>query len=186
MKSVLTIVLCFAMAFTTCSPAWVSTVTTILSVAAPALINILQIVAIAGGKPFDPNLATKINTDAATLKQLAADYAAASAAAKPGACSQLLAGIGMYSADVQLIINVAQVSNPVTQQKITLLTELVVGTVEAIAAVIPACSATAPTGPRVSQKFSVKNFVNDYNTELVKTTGNTVVDDLTPKLKLKR
>src|ERR1017187_10577373 len=79
-----------------CSVTWLTTIGDILTVAAPALVNILNIIAIAKGQPLNTSLAAQITTDAATVKTLATEFQAASAAAAPGVCSQLQAGISTY------------------------------------------------------------------------------------------
>jgi len=113
--------------------------------AAPALVNILQIVAVANGQPVNSNLEAKINADAAVIKTLAGDFAKASSSAAPTVCSQLQAAISTYQADQQLVLSAAQVSDLNTQTKITLLAGLVADTVQSIAAVIPACQANGQT-----------------------------------------
>jgi hypothetical protein len=190
MKTLLiTIVLSLAFITTACSTAWVSTLDTILAVAAPALSNILQIVAIADGKPFNSQLAAKIATDATAIKTLAGDYASVSSAAGPGVCQQLNAAIATYQTDQSLVLQVAQVSDTNTQTKITLLAGLVAGTVQAITAVIPQCTPSPTVNANIrmavsSPPLSVTNFVSEYNTILKLKTGNTAVDAVTPSLAL--
>ena len=127
MKKILVVALCFAMFCTACSTAWVATLDSILAAAAPALVNILQIVAVANGKPLNSNLAAKINADATAIKTLAADFAKVSSGSAPGVCQQLQAAVSAYQADQQLVLQVAQVSDSNTQTKIMLLTGLVAG-----------------------------------------------------------
>jgi hypothetical protein len=169
------------MLLTSCSAAWVSTLDTILAAAAPALINILQIIAIAESKPFHAELATKINADTATIKQLASDFASASGAA-PGVCQQLNAAVGVYTQDQQEVLALAQVSDSATQQKITVLAGLVTSTIGAITAVLPQCQ--NPSGKMATPPLNVRKFVTDYNAALTAKTGNAAVDALTAKLKL--
>ena len=137
MKTILVFTLSAAILLTGCSAAWISTIDAILAVAAPALINILQIVAVANNQPLNSNLAAKIDADAAAIKLLAGDFATASSASSSGICQQLQAAISTYQADQQLVLQVAQVSDTNTQTKITLLVDLVAGTIQAITAVIP-------------------------------------------------
>ena len=141
MRKVLIVVLSLAMFCTACSTAWVSTLDSIL--AAAALINILQIVAVANAKPMNNNLAAKINADATDIKTLAADFAKASSGSAPSVCQQLQAAVNVYQADQQMVLQVAQVSDSETQTKITLLAGLIAGTVNAITAVIPSCQDAA-------------------------------------------
>src|ERR1019366_2785949 len=98
MKKVLVVALSLAMCCTACSTAWVSTLDSIVAAAAPALINILQIVAVANGKPMNSNLAAKINADATVIKTLAGDFAKASSGSAPGVCQQLQAAVSAYHA----------------------------------------------------------------------------------------
>src|SRR5271163_3433082 len=111
MRKVLAIVLSLAVFCTACSTAWVSTLDSILAAAAPALINILQIVAAANGEPANSNLVAKINTDAAIIKTLASDFAQASSGSASGICQQLQAAVSVYQTDQQLVLQVAQVSD---------------------------------------------------------------------------
>lgn len=187
MKKLLVVALCFAMFCTACSTAWVATLDSILAAAAPALVNILQIVAVANGKPLNSNLAAKINADATVIKTLAADFAKVSSGSAPGVCQQLQAAVSAYQADQQLVLQVAQVSDSNTQTKIMLLTGLVAGTVNAITALIPSCQNGAATqSMKTAPPYSVFSFADDYNSILVAPTGNAAVDAVTPKLKLHR
>lgn len=185
MKKVLIVVLSFVMFCTACSTAWVSTLESILAAAAPALIDILQIVAVANGQPVNAKLAAKINTDATAIKTLATDFVKGSSSSSPDVCQQLQAAVSVYQDDQQLVLQVAQVSDPNTQTKITLLADLVAGTVNAITAVIPSCqNADVRQGFKVAPPYSVPTFAERYNNILVAPTGNAAVDATTQKLKL--
>jgi hypothetical protein len=185
MRKALVVALSLAMLCTACSTVWVSTLDSILAAAAPALINILQIVAVANGQPVNGNLEAKINADATVIKTLAADFAQASSGSAPGICQELQAAVSAYQADQQLVLQVAQVSNSNTQTKIALLADLVAGTVNAITAAIPSCQAAAQ-GFKAAPPYSLSTFTAHYNSILVAATGNAVVDAATPKLKLHR
>ena len=181
----LVVILSLAMLCTACSTAWVSTLDAILAAAAPALINILQIVAVANGKPVNANLAAKINADATIVKTLAGDFAKAASGSAPGVCQQLQAAVNVYQADQQLVLQIAQVGDPNTQTKIALLADLVAGTVNAIMAVIPSCQNAGVTQKmKTAPSYNVSSFANHYNSILLAPTGNAAVDAATPKLKL--
>jgi hypothetical protein len=172
---------------TACSTAWVSTLNSILAAAAPALINILQIVALAQGQPLNASLEAKINADATVIKTLAADFAKASSGSAPGICQQLQAGVNTYASDQQLVLQAAQVNDANTQTKITMLIDLVAGTVSAITAAIPSCQNTvAFRSLNSAPPYDVSTFVDDYNRVLVTPTGNASVDGVTSKLTLHR
>ena len=187
MRKALVVALSLAMFCTACSTAWVSTLDSILAAAAPALINILQIVAVAKGQPINSNLSAKINADATVVKMLAADFAKATSGSAPGVCQQLQAAVSAYQADQQIVLQAAQVSDANTQTKITLLADLVAGTVNAITAVIPSCqNAAAARSMKTTRPYGISAFADHYNSILVTPTGNAAVDALTQKLELRR
>jgi hypothetical protein len=183
-KAIVALMLCGVMTFVGCTASWVSTFDTVISVAAPALTGILDVAALADGKPVDAALVTKINADAAAVETLAKDFANASSSAGPGLCSQLQVDITTYESDLPLVLQVAQVSDPNTEAKIEALSALIVSTFNSIEPLIPNCAAPAKTSLAVAVPLSVKNFVNAYNAEMVKPTGNPQVDAGTAKLKL--
>jgi hypothetical protein len=185
MKKALVVVMSLAMFCTACSTAWLGTLDSILAVAAPALVNILQIAAIANGKPMNGNLATKITADATVLKTLASDFARASSGSATGICQQLQSAVSVYQSDQQLVLQAAQVSDSNTQIKIALLVGLVADTVDAITAVIPSCqNAAATRSMKATRPYSLSRFAAHYNSILLAPTGNAAVDAATPKLKL--
>src|SRR6202162_5326941 len=110
-RKALVVFLSLAMLCTACSTAWVSTLDSILAAAAPALINILQIVAVANGQPVNANLAAKINADATIVKTLAGDFGKASSGSSAGVCQQLKAAVSAYQGDQQLVLQIAQVGD---------------------------------------------------------------------------
>lgn len=185
MKKALVMVMSLVLFCTACSTAWVGTLDSILVVAAPALVNILQIVAVANGKPMNGNLATKISTDTTILKTLASDFASASSLSAPALCQQLRAAVGVYQSDQELVLQAAEVSDSNTQAKITLLIGLVAGTVDAITAVIPSCqNAAVSRSMKAAPSYSLTTFAERYNGILLTPTGNPAVDAVTPALKL--
>lgn len=185
MKKIIVVVVCAVMFFTACSTAWVATLDSILAAAAPALINILQIVAMANGGLANTNLAAKITADATVIETLAKDFAQSTSGSAPDICQELQAAVSTYEGDQQLVLQVAQVSDANTQTKITLLVDLVASTVSAITAVIPSCGNTASfQSLKASKAYSVSNFAARYNRILVTPTGNEAVDSITQKLKL--
>ena len=187
MRKILVFTLSLAAFCTACSTAWVSTLDSILAAAAPALVNILQIVAVANGQPVNAALAAKVTSDASEIKALASDFATASSESAPGICQTLQSAVSVYQADQQLVLQVAQVSDSNTQTKITLLADLVAGTVSAITAVIPSCqNKTVPKSISNRSVYRISTFADRYNGILVARTGNAAVDSITPKLKLHR
>lgn len=183
-SSLLALVLCGTLVIQGCSTSWVTTLDSILAAAAPALVNILQIIAIAEGKPVNTSLEAKVAADAATLKTLANDFADASSAAAPAVCSQLQAAITTYGADVTDIEQLAQISDPITQQKVMVLSALVAGTVSTILAVVPSCTPKLASLLAGAPPLPLSTFITTYNKELVKSTGVVAVDNFTRSHKL--
>lgn len=70
--------------------------------------------------------------------------------------------------------------------KITLLSNLAEGTVDAVLAVIPSCQAAKFAMPLSAPPLSLMEFVTSYNAILMTKTGDPAVDTLTPNLKLRR
>ncbi len=113
----------------------------IVAVAVPALTNILNIVAISNGTPFNSGLAAKIATDAADLKQVGNDLIN-NVNAAGSTCQKFTAALNTFTADEQSVLQIAQVGDSKTQTEIAELAALVVSTVDGIANAIPSCQAT--------------------------------------------
>jgi hypothetical protein len=191
-KPCLALILCCTMFLSGCG--WLSTAESILSAAAPALLNILQIVAVVNGRPMDSGLAAKINGDAANLKTVLSDYAAAQAAAKPGMCPQLQAALNLYESDLPLVMQVAQVSDQNTQSKILILSGLIVGVFNTLEPLIPGCQAPPSASVRTMTAnlnlrpatVDLHTFIPAYNAALTSPTGNPTLDEATKRMKLHR
>jgi hypothetical protein len=187
-KGLLAICLSFCMIMGGCVvPAWVSEVGTIINALAPAVIDIINIIAIAEGKPVNTALEAKVTQDAADIKSLATDFATASAASAPAVCAQLQTALATFNADQQQVLQLIQISNPATQQKANLLFNLVSGTFQTVAALIPNCqspvalrAALATSNPQISGN----QFVNAYNSVLTIPTGLSAVDSYTKAHKI--
>jgi len=181
-RASLVVALSTSMVVAGCSTTWVTTLDNILIVAAPALINILNIISVVQGVPVNTALESKITGDVAVVKTLATEFSSASTAASPAVCSQLEAAINTYGVDEQQVISLVPVNiDPATQQKIAILSGLVATTVSSILAVVPQCQTAA--GRRAMFQgvppLPVSTFIKTYNTELVKPTGNAAVDKFT-------
>lgn len=172
---------------TTACGNWLTELDSILAAAAPALINILQIAALAEGKTVDAALETKINGDAALLKTELANYNSAVASAQPSICPQVQAALNTYEADLPAVLAAAQVSNQNTASKIESLSALIVGVFGTIEPLIPGCqlpvNAAAKSRFR-SQPTDLKTFKSSYNGVLTSPVGIPAVDAATPKMRL--
>lgn len=182
-RAMLACLLCVAIVFQGCAlPAWVGQVGTIVVALAPSVINVLQIVALAEGKPYNEALASKITADAASIKVLATDFATASAAAAPQACQQLQAALQTFQADENTVLTLVNVVDPVTQQKAVVLMGLVTGAFQGVVALIPSCQAPVALREslmRANVTVNGNRFVSSYNQALVIPTGKAAVDSYT-------
>lgn len=185
------VVLCVLLAFTItvqgCNPVWVTTITDIVTAAVPALINILNIIAIAKGQTPNATLAAKIAADGTLIKTLTSDFATASTAAAPAACAQLQSAISVYMADQAEVMALANIADPATQAKVIALSALVAGTATAILGLIPNCQQAAAMRASLANRIvplPLKSFVKSYNANLVASTGNAAVDAYTKSHKV--
>ena len=193
MKKIFTsMLLVFTLAFTSmfqyaCSTAWVSKLDTIIAAAAPALINVLNIVSIAEGKPVNTALEAKITADAANLKVVAADLAAASAAAAPTVCAQTQAAAQSILADSQAVFQIVQVSSAASQTNALLVFQAADAIIVTVTSLIPSCASPVVAMSFAKAKLEALDanaLVSNYNTVLVKPTGKPLVDAYNKKHKI--
>lgn len=140
MKKWIVAALALTLVTVACSAAWLSTFNTIVAVAVPGLANVLQIIAVSQGQPVNSGLAAKIAADGADLTKLATDFARASSAAAPTACSQFQAAAGVFQTDQQQVLQLAQVSSTRNTTRVELIAGLIITTVEGVLAAVPACA----------------------------------------------
>jgi hypothetical protein len=178
-------VLASSMACTVTEAAWLKTADQILTIIGPALVNILQFVAIAEGKPMSAALAAKVNGDAAATKKIVDDFASADAAAQPGVCSQVQASFGVLQADEQQVFELTQVMSTASQQKAALLVGLAGSVFAAFETVIPSCNpASLAKATRSRPPVNAPDFVASYNKIMASKDGNPPADKRSPKLKI--
>jgi hypothetical protein len=178
---ILAVTLVFVMAFTACSSAWLNDVSKYINLAAPAVLNIIEIIAIAKGTAPDAALIAKINADSAALSKLAEDFASASATSQPAIQPQLDAAFNTFQQDAATVFQLAQVSNPQKQVLISSLVQLVQNTIHQIGAMIPQGRAGKLSA---SPPISASDFVTKYNATLEAKTGDKKFDSEVSKKKL--
>jgi len=183
-NGLLSIVVCYAMILHGCSLTWVGTLDNLVAVAGPALINVLNIVAIAQNKPVNTVLEAKITADFANLKILAADFQKANTTTAPTACQELRAGLAVINDDSAVILSIVQSSG---NSNAAIILSSAVAIVTAIVGLIPSCAAPAQVKAEIPAKvaaINVKALVKSYNAVLTKPTGVAAVDSYTSKHKL--
>jgi len=177
-KGLLALVLCYTITLQGCSLAWVGTLDTILSAAAPALNNVLTIISLAQNKPVNTVLEAKITADAANLKVLAADFAKDSGNT-PTACQELQAGVTVFNDDAAVVLSLVQASG---SSNVAAIFAAADAFVVAIVGLIPACASPAAIKasklaiPAKVAGINSNALVSNYNNVLTKKTGNAVVD----------
>lgn len=183
MKAFACIALSCLLVLAGCSVAWVATLDNILAAAAPALNNVITIVDLSQGKPVDQALETKITNDAANLKVLAANFAAASGT-NPTACQEVQAGVAVLNDDAAVVLNLVQ-SVASTNPNLPIIFASADALVAAITGLIPACqtpaaiTASKNSVPSKVAKIDVNAMIKNYNKNLTKKTGNAVIDAYT-------
>ena len=185
-KGLLIITLSYTLILQGCSLAWVGTLDTVLAAAAPALNNVLTIIALAQNKPVNTVLEAKITADAASLKQLAADFAAASGTT-PTACQELQAGVKVFNDDASVVLSIVQASG---NSNVAAIFAAADAFVVVIVGLIPACASPAAIKasklsiPAKVAAINANALVSNYNAVLTKKTGDPVVDAYTKSNKV--
>jgi hypothetical protein len=179
-KMSLSALLVVSLTLQACSTTWISKLDTIIAVAAPSLLNVLNIVAIAEGKPVDAALEAKITADAANLKVVAAQLAAASAAAAPTACAQTQAAVQVINDDAQLILQIVQVSSASSTTNALVVFQAADAIIITITALIPSCATPVATRELARARLTTldtNKLISDYNFVLTRPTGYPNVDN---------
>jgi hypothetical protein len=174
-KIALAMVLSCALVAQGCSQ---SQVNAVLNEIGPAVLTILQIIAVVKGTPVNTSLSSKVNSDVASVETLYTDFSSASATSKPGIEGQLNAAMGVLNNDLNDIYNVAQVSDKNTQAKITALVGLIGTAINIVEATLP----STPSAMKASLQPTALNasgLADSWNKILVAKTGNAKVDDFT-------
>jgi hypothetical protein len=179
-KAFLALTLTLSMVASGCSvPSWVGQVGTIVSALAPAVINVLNIISIAEGKPANTALAAKITTDAADLKAVATDFANASAASAPATCQQVQAAVGVLSKDFSDVLEIVNVDSSSSKSLALQLFGLADSAFLTVTALIPSCQnpvALKASLAKASPAISANQFIGQYNTALTQPTSNVSVN----------
>ena len=173
------IVLCYVLILSGCTTTWISKLDTIVADVAPSLINVLNIVAIAEGKPVNAALEAKITADAAALKVLAADYAAATGTNALTACQEVQAGVKVVGDDFSVVLQLVQVSNVASQTNALAVFEAADAIFLTVTSLIPSCATPVALKAQIAAKVSAidaNKLVRSYNAALTTPTAFTAVD----------
>ena len=174
-KGLTAVVLAYVLILQGCSLAWVGTLDSVLAAAAPALNNVLTIIALSENKPVNQALEDKITKDAATLKQLAADFASASGT-NPTSCQEVQAGAAVLNDDAALVLTLVQASGA---SNIAAIFAAADAFVVVIVGLIPSCASPAALRasiPAKVAKINVNALVANYNQKLTAPSGKPAVD----------
>jgi hypothetical protein len=194
MKKLLTLSLLVIITFTTaCSTTWLTTFDSYVNIAGPALISLLDLIALAKGNIVPAGLVAKINADSASVKALADSVNNATGQNVAGTCQQFNLGIQTFATDLGSIEQIAQVSNPATQAQIADAIQLAQQLVTEIETPIAACQSSSSSNVVIMARLSVgaraitppKEFVSKFNTILDRHTGDPAVVGKTKALHLK-
>ncbi len=170
-RTLLIISLIATMATVGCSTSWLTTFDSWLAIAGPAVINILELVALARGVTVPASVLAKVNGDSASLKVLATSVNSAVAADLPNACAAFNQGVQTFVADLPTLASIGQISNPTRLAQITDGVNLAQGVFSLIEAPISACADSSPTTAQANFYFaaartrftSQRDFLGKYN-----------------------
>lgn len=161
--------LSLCMLTTGCSLAWVGTLEGYLKISAPAIIQILELVALAKGTTVNSSVIAKINGDAAALQSLAVSIDKAGQQNIPSSCAAFNVGLQTFISDLPTLESIGQVSNPTRQAQIQDALLLAQGVVGDIETPIAACQAQSPVKASFTLAVastrvkSPSDFVSQYN-----------------------
>jgi hypothetical protein len=184
-KGLLAILLCYTLVLQGCSLAWVGTLDRILAAAAPALNNVLTIVALASNKPVNQVLEDKITADAASLKKLATDFANASGTT-PTTCQEVQAAAQILNDDAATVLSIVQSVGP-AGGNLPAIFAAADAFVVVLVGLIPSCASPAALKsgiPAKVAKIDVGAMVRNYNAAVTKPSGNAAVDSWAKQCKL--
>lgn len=152
----------------------------VLQEVGPAVLTVLQIVALVKGGTANTALPAKIDSDVAGLEKLYTDWQAADATSKAGVEAQINTSFAVLTADLGTVFSIAQVSDVRTQEKISALLGLIQSAVQIAEAAIPnpATKAGKPLA------LTASGLADSYDKILVAKTGNAAVDAYTPTRKI--
>lgn len=169
LKFIVAPILAVCMFATGCSFAWVGTLEGYLKIAAPAIIQILELIALAKGSSVNPLTIAKVNGDASALQSLAASIDKASQQNVPSACAAFNVGLQTFVADLPQLETIGQVPNPTKQAQIQDAVLLAQGVLADIETPVKACQASSPAEASLSMAAAASrikspdNFVKQYN-----------------------
>lgn len=178
-RAIVATVLSMALLANGCSTAWIGKLDTILAAVAPSVINVLNIVALAEGKPVNAALVAKINADTANLKTVAADLAKATGStATP--CQATQAAVKVLGDDFTSVLQIVQVSSVASQTNALAVFEAADAIFVTITAIIPSCAVPLPAiqshAVAKVQALDANTLVSNYNSVLTRATGKPLVD----------
>jgi hypothetical protein len=176
-KGLLAILICYTLVLQGCSVSWVATLDRLVAAAAPALNNVITIVALSQNKPVNQVLEDKITTDAAALKKLATDFANGTGPT-PTTCQEVQAAANLLNDDAATVLVLVQ-SVGSANSNLAAIFAAADAFVIVIVGLIPSCASPAAlkaSVPAKVAKIDVGALVSAYNIALTKPSGNAAVD----------
>ena len=153
---------------------------------AQALVDILNIVAVAQHQSPNQSLIEKVNADAALVKKLGDDFYNASAANKADVEDQLNAALSTLAQDEQDVFAVAHVVNPQSQAYISSLVSLATSFIMTAEAMLPPQQQAKMRVQfqKSSSPLSVSDFVSSWNKAVTVKSGDPAIDSVSRRFKL--
>lgn len=169
-KVILALTLAVSMFATSCSTTWLQTFDGYVTLAAPAVVEIVTAIDAAEGVAVNAATLKQINDDAAALKNLGQSVIDATDANLPTTCAAFNQAVQTFAADVPSLEQLNGIKDPVKLAEITAGITLVQGVIAAIEQPVSACQ-TAPSSAAarkalyagVSQIQSPSQFVVNFN-----------------------
>ncbi len=134
-----------------------------LRIAGPVMIQLVDLVALATGKPPDAALIAKINRDQAATNALVASIQSASSASLPGTCQQFNLAVSTFAGDLSAIETLGQVSDPKTQETYTVALGIAEAAIQEIEVPIASCATATPAVAKAQLKVAAATVTSPSN-----------------------
>ncbi len=197
-KSLVVLVLCGTLIWTSCSTAWINEVEQIVAVLIPATANIVSLVATLRGNVSAADLqivesaGSQAGTDLQLMQSLIAQYRKADSAAQPGLLNQIQAAVVAVESTLNGLLPALHIKDAATQAKITAVVGILLAEVQSVAAIMPLTKPNAvaemkhvaATQIKKRAPLTANEFVISYNATMTAKTGKADLDHATAGLRI--
>lgn len=182
LKSLLALVLALLTATVGCTPQWISVAVKDLPVLTQMALNIATLVStLAAGKQASTadvaaiqNISSQASRDLNLLQTLYNEYNANPNSTTLQKIQNVIADVNQ---NLPALLQAAHISNPTLSARVTAAVNLIVSTVNSVAALMPQSSAVTARKLKAQPLLEAKDLKKQWNLQVCSPTGNTVMDE---------